>query len=462
MGIAFLDKKGGGSKINGIIENYYVYAGENVSAGDFVEFINGIANQINYGTSTDTVLNSATYSGEFISATLLSDGNVLVLHSSSSSYYLYGMVCTVNGSVITKGTDTQINGTSCSGRRFQSLLLPSGNVLVTYEYDGANKFLHGMILTVSGTTITKGTDTAISTFTNSSYHSLALLSNGNVFVAHGGNGALRGIILTISETTITKGTEVSLKSNNSDVYYVSPVELLSGNVFIAYDYRVDSSGCLYGAVTTVSGTTITLVSAKTIVSGEYTGRNAMTKLLPSGNVFIAHGDSSNDLWGIVISPSGTTFSVGTDIELGSNDASAIGMSIVLLNNGNIFISRTGEGVAHYYLYGTVLKISDTTVTKLNDAKLSSSTYSGKTTSAVMLSNGTLFIAHSNIDVYSQLYAQMFGIVDNIPTNNLTATTYETQVKVSYGSSFKGVAKTSGAGGTSTSHKDQVMVVVPNK
>ena len=41
MGEAFLDYKKGraGLDINGIIEDYYVYAGENVNAGDFVEFV---------------------------------------------------------------------------------------------------------------------------------------------------------------------------------------------------------------------------------------------------------------------------------------------------------------------------------------------------------------------------------------------------------------------------------------
>lgn len=47
MGQSAIDYIGvkGGLDINGVIESYYVYAGENVNAGDFVEFIEGIADK---------------------------------------------------------------------------------------------------------------------------------------------------------------------------------------------------------------------------------------------------------------------------------------------------------------------------------------------------------------------------------------------------------------------------------
>ena len=35
----------GGMSINGIIKDYYAYAGENISAGDLVEYVNGIASK---------------------------------------------------------------------------------------------------------------------------------------------------------------------------------------------------------------------------------------------------------------------------------------------------------------------------------------------------------------------------------------------------------------------------------
>ena len=39
MGLGALEKRSENFNINGIIEDYYVYAGENISAGNFVEFV---------------------------------------------------------------------------------------------------------------------------------------------------------------------------------------------------------------------------------------------------------------------------------------------------------------------------------------------------------------------------------------------------------------------------------------
>ena len=66
MGQGALDYIGvkGGLDINGIIQGYYVYAGENISAGDFVEFVNGVAGKVNAGqiieTSYETQVRRAT------------------------------------------------------------------------------------------------------------------------------------------------------------------------------------------------------------------------------------------------------------------------------------------------------------------------------------------------------------------------------------------------------------------
>lgn len=46
MGIAKLyGQKASGTNINGILKDYHAYAGENISAGDLVEYINGIASK---------------------------------------------------------------------------------------------------------------------------------------------------------------------------------------------------------------------------------------------------------------------------------------------------------------------------------------------------------------------------------------------------------------------------------
>ena len=57
MGIAKLYSQSGGKglKINGIIQDYYVYAGETVKKGDFVELLTG-----SNGAETETQVRKAT------------------------------------------------------------------------------------------------------------------------------------------------------------------------------------------------------------------------------------------------------------------------------------------------------------------------------------------------------------------------------------------------------------------
>ena len=112
MGQGAIDYIGvkGGLDINGLIENYYVYAGEKVSAGDFVEFVNGVASQTTK-TSEDTAINNTdSRPSEVISAVELSENRVFIAHNKdTSNYYLCGVVCTIENEKIIVGTDTQLS-----------------------------------------------------------------------------------------------------------------------------------------------------------------------------------------------------------------------------------------------------------------------------------------------------------------------------------------------------------------
>ena len=80
---------------NGIIESYYAYAGENISAGDFVQFINGAGETIDYGTSVDTQVNTGKNTSKIMSAAELSDNRVFITYGNDSTY-LYGVIITIN------------------------------------------------------------------------------------------------------------------------------------------------------------------------------------------------------------------------------------------------------------------------------------------------------------------------------------------------------------------------------
>jgi hypothetical protein len=458
----------GGTSINGIIKDYYAYAGENISAGDLVEYVNGIAGKKDYGESVDTQLSTQTDSGQTISAVALDESRIFIAHSypaskAGSGSYLYGMVCTINGATITKGTDTALSTVSQMGSNISTILLDDGSVFIAYGYK-----LYGMVVNIDGTTITAGTDTLIVDADLAGQTSLVKLNNGNIFIAHRygsgtSNSYLYGMVVSISGSTITKGTDTALVSSAQSGNTISTCLLPNGNVFIAHSYG--SSYHLYGMVVTIDGDTIKAGSDIALVSYTNTGYTISTELLPSGKVFIAHSYGSMGLYGMLVTIEGTTITKGTDTALISKSSMANAISTCLLPDGNVFIAHNKDAssnVSSYYLNGMIATINGDTITAGTDTSLYFNntvySHSGYTISALLLLNGIVFIAHS-MSTNFYLYALMLGIdyEKKLPTNHIIATDYETQVRKVLTALFDGVAKTSGTGGDNTAHNEIVSI-----
>jgi hypothetical protein len=463
---AYLDwqKKSGGIKLNDVIEEYrYVAAGKQIKAGDLVNYINGIAGKTDYGESVDTAIdNTNTYTGYAISAVKLDENRVFVAHSYGTSYYLYGVVVTIDGASITYGTDTELCNVELSGAKISIAVLDENRVFVAHSY--SSYYLYGMVVTINNTTIVKGNDTVLGSVQNAGYViSVELLKNGNIFIAHshGQSVHLYGIVCTISGTTITTGTDTPIVIGTSNTgQRISTCLLPNGNVFIAHSYG--SNYYLYGIVCTISGTTITSGSDTALVSSQYAGSYISTCLLPNGNVFIAHSYSSGYyLQGRLISISGTTISELDNLILRNSAYTAYAMSTHLLPNGDVFIAHSGDFAPNettYYLYGIIVSVSNNRIVAGTDIELINTRNAGSRISSLLLDNGTIFIAHSNNTSY-YLNAQIWGIdyENNIPTNNIIATQTEQQVTSAIEPPFNAVALSSGVGGTDTEHNEQVKI-----
>ena len=464
MGEAFLDyKKGAGLKLNDIIEEFkYVYKGQNIKAGDFVNFINGVAGQTTE-TSVDTVIDNVnTYAGYKISAVVLNSNKIFVSHSYGSNYYLYGVVLTINGATITLGSDTQLSSTAYSGNAMETIVLDENRVFIARRNGSSSGgSLYGMICTINGTTITVNTDTAInsSNYTGTTISAVAL-DKSRIFIAHRYNSsnALYGIVCTINGTTISKGSETSISTATYASDTISAALLNDGKVFIAHNYGANYY--LYGIVCSISGTTITKGTATSLNnSTEHAGASISTRVLPNGNVLIAHTyTSSYYLYGLVCSVSGTTITKGTDTQLSSESYTGIEARMVVLNDNDVLIAHTYT--SSYYLYGIVCSISGTTITKGTDTQLNSTTHTGFSISALPLGE-SIIIIHSHTTSKYYLYAQMWGINGKTPTNKVTTTQYEQQVATALEAPFDGVALTNGTGGTATAHKEQIKIAVPD-
>lgn len=479
MGEAFLDYKKGGSglDINGIIEDYYVYAGEKVSAGDFVEFVNGVASQTTK-TSEDTAINNTdSRPSEVISAVELSENRVFIAHNKDTSdYYLCGVVCTIENEKIIVGTDTQLSTERYTGYQISVVTLDENRVFIAHSYGYGKYYLYGMICTINGKSITVNTDTSL--LSASSYPEAGLrlsatkLTDSKIFIAHTINGShyfLFGLVASISGNSISVGTDTSMRRDSLSYsgYTIATATLTSTSVFVAHSN--DSKYYLYGVSVTISGTTISYVKNSDIALTSAVANSGLfiaVKALDSNKVLVTHcsDNSASYLHGIVCTVSGTSTTKGTDTQLSTEQYTGGRVSTpILLNNGKVLIAHGGAsstGNAHS-LYSMTCSISGTTISVENDVRLNDETYSGVTMFPILLNSGKLFIAHSLTVASTHLYAQLFSIQNDIPTNQITITDYETQVRPATSLPCSGVAKSSGEGGDDTTHNQQVKVYIPS-
>lgn len=456
---------GGGTGIQGIIENYYVYAGSNVSAGDLVEYINGIASQTTE-TSVDTQLSSIQNSGNVISAVKLDGSRIFIAHMYSPNYSLYGMIVTINDTNITYGADTRLSDTTRSGSAISAIKLDDNRIFIAHSYD-KNYHLYGMIVSISGSTITTGNDTELTintTIDRPGRISAQLLHGGDVFVSYpyGSRNYLYGMIVSISGTSVTAGTEVSLSTDPMSGEVISTQLLSNGNVFIAHSY---SNYQLYGMIVSIIGSTIRVGKKEQLSNITNSGKSISTKLLRDNVIFIAHSyDTYYYLYGMIVNIDGTSIINGTDTILSSIKRSLFKISTELLPNGNIFLTYCNNATGtNDELYGMIVIINNAIITAGIETQLSNVSFSGTETSILSITNELTFVVHSYSGYYN-LYAQIFETSkeNNIPTSNIDYTVSEQQVRPTTSSKFDGVAKTSGVGGTSTAHNQQISIYTKPK
>ena len=430
--IESIEVGGGGLEINGIIEQYKISAGENISAGDFVEFINNIRTKL-----------GSLYSYVAPSCILLEENKVFIAYSHGSSYYLYGAIITIDGLSITT-TSAQLNSTSNSCKYAPSCVKVGENkVFIAHSY-GSNYHLYGTIVTIDGTTMT-ATNKALQTTSNicQATPSCILLEENKVFMAiSGSNKYLYGAIVTIDGTTMTAKI-TQLNSTSSSCYYApSCVKVGENKVFIAHSYS--SAYYLYGTIATISGTEMTAKTVQLHSTSNSCYYAPSCILLEENKVFIAHAyGSSYYLYGTIVTINEEEMNA-TSTKLNNTSNSCYQTpSCILLEENKVFIAHA---------YSSKNKILYVTIANINGTEIvSESTDLGKETNScyyepfcIKLEDNKVFVAYSYLS--TNLYSSMVEI---------TGTSVNVYAK-KYVSLINGVAKTSGTAG------DMIEIYVPNE
>ena len=435
-----LGQSGGGSKINGIIQEYQVQAGNNVSAGDFVQYVTNT----NITAGTNTQLSANRHSGEIISAVALNENKVFIAYGETNGYSLYGVIVTINGTTVTAGSDTQLNAQNYSGYGISAIALNENKVFIAHTMSsGYNNYYkyYGMIVTISENTITVNKDAQLTSDTN--YRggprlSALLLSNSKIFIIINEGSYLSGILVTISGNNIVKGTATQLESGYMGGVF-SPVLLNENKVFIAGGPSSGSSFLLYGMIVTINGTTITAGTITTLSTDNYSGKVISAVTLNENKVFIAHSYSSSYyLYGMIVTITGDTIIIDNDAQLSNNANSGKQVSTLALNENSVFTSY-GTDSSPYNLYGIIVGINGNSITAGTNTQLS--TYANYALSAVLLKPNKVFIGYdfdaNNYYLYGMLIDKAMdsiqkvtsggtikGILKSIDTTNNTVKIYE--------------------------------------
>ena len=355
-----LGQTGSSLKINGLIEEYKVVSGGNINAGDFVSFVNeSISNENEF-----EVNNNAGSSSANISAVLLSENKVFVAYS-SSNYYLYGLVCTIDGKNITMGNTTQLSSISNSGYLYKSVTVLDNNTVFIAHSVGSSFYLYGLICTIDGTEITTGISTKICDKENYKYNlSVVTLNENKIFIICSDNDSssrsLYGTVCTVDGTTITHGISTYL---GETTYYEKTAEtvLLSENkVFVVRIVKNNDEYYIYGIICTIDGTTITKgVDTQLLKSEQLSDHSEISvTALDTDKIFIV--DSRKEALLCVIEE--TTIKTVENLKFSNVDELTYQPSIAKVNKDKALIVYVSS---NEILYGTIMQHKLSGIAKSN-------------------------------------------------------------------------------------------------
>jgi hypothetical protein len=232
------------------------------------------------------------------------------------------IVGTVSGTSISFGTKNQYDTNTCNENKiaFDS---NSGKVAIVYR-DGGSSYRGACVIgTVSGTDISFGSQTLITSGTDQAAGiNCAFDSAGKLAVAYRNSGDADGdcVIGTISGTSISFGSIVNF-ANADDVDSIT-YDSTNDKIFITFR-DTDNSSYLTGIVGTISGTSISFGTKQVIDNASsFVYPNGAGFDAASGNIVVSYRSQASGNPGKLndITISGTSFTVGTQFEFESGDA----------------------------------------------------------------------------------------------------------------------------------------------
>ena len=361
---------------------------------------------LSWGTAV--VFNSAETT--FIAATFDSDANktVTAYKDGGASNYGKAIVGTVSGTSISFGTEADFNAASTTniGIGFDST---ANKAVIAFRDDGNSDYGTAVVGTVSGTGISFGSEAVFQTNQTSS-HNLAHDPDENKMVlvySHGGNSSYgTSNVCTITGTSIAFGTDAIFKTASTSSPTVA-YDTTANKVVVPYSI----SGAGKGVVGTVSGTGITFGTEAEFNAGG--SSNIACAYDPTGDVTVVsytEAVTTFDGFAVAGTVSGTSISFGPALNFtGDVTYSSSGQNTIYDPDANKFVSAY-RGAGSVVYTPTTTNLTSTNFVGIADAGISTSA-----TGTIVVQGGTA-TGMSSLTTGGKYYVQNDGTITTVSSS----------------------------------------------
>lgn len=325
------------------------------------------------------------------------------------------IVGTVSGTSISFGTAVVYNNAETT---YQGITFDSSNnkVVVCYRDNGNSNYGTAIVGTVSGTSISFGSEVVFNS-ANTFYPSATFdSSNNKVVIAYrdqGDSNKGTAIVGTVSGTSISFGSEVVFDGNNGSEWTAATFDSNSNKVVIFYQDDTDTE--TNAIVGTVSGTSISFGTAVQVLDGNNVYHNATFNSTANTVLVVLQEETTEDIELFIGTVSGTSITFGTALKVAEHAAQVAVVYDTNAQKGVVLYdddddSSKGKGVV------TTVNTTTTNLTPENYVGIANGAYSDAATATIQIS-GSLDDAQSSLTPGQVYYVQgdgSLGLKPDVP------------------------------------------------
>lgn len=333
------------------------------SGGIWAVTIVGTSNNTSVGVGSTVQVNSA--NGLFNSVCLLSSTVAITTCYNGATAHQVS-VLTLSGNAITVGTTASIT----TANAVASCLSAIDSTRAVFVWTANSSYVYGLIISYNGSTITLGTQATIMTGISSSWISVCALSTSTFITSSLQGLSYLGVVSsTFSGTTISSSTAIAYAFSAATQGYMSTYSLAAINTTTAVLCARYNNAFDVWLLTNASPVTI---SSPLAISGGFGSFNSIC-VLSSTNALICYSDGATNnpinVVLITISPSLTQVA-----------ATAVNIIVGAVNPCFSMCKMSPTSVMLLYtdvsnnMYGTLVTVSGTTITVGNTAFITTHSY----------------------------------------------------------------------------------------